>query len=75
MRIHAIRDDSTTFDIQAALASPELRQFKSLMSRADINPVGKMTVADVDRRLTAAEVPLGSRLALKIALVRAGILV
>ncbi len=57
MRIQAIATGS--FNIEAAMASPELRQFKSLMARADIHPIKPMTLADVDRRLTGAEISAG----------------
>jgi hypothetical protein len=73
MKIQAIATERA-FNIEAAMASPEIRQFKSLMARADIHPTKSMTLADIDRRLTAAEIPLQARLALKIAMHRAGLL-
>ena len=63
-----------TFSITAALARPEIRVCRSMMAAADIDPTGRLTLAEVDRKLSQSRLRPADRIQVKLALTRAGIL-
>jgi hypothetical protein len=73
MQIHAIANQPS-FNIAAAMQSPEVRAVKSLMASADLRPLGKMSIAEIDRKLSASRLSIQQRLRVKIALDRAGMI-
>ena len=61
--------------IQAALQNPEVRAVTRLLASADVDLVGKITLRELDKRLSAAsKLSIAERLQIKRALDRAGLI-
>jgi hypothetical protein len=67
--------DGTPAAISAALATPECKEVNHILKKFSISIERVETVGEFDLRIRAKAVPLSSRLQLKAALVRAGLLV
>jgi hypothetical protein len=67
--------DGTPAAIKAAMATPECKEVSHILKKYSISIEGVESVGAFDLRIRAKAVPLSSRLQLKSALVRAGILV
>jgi hypothetical protein len=75
MQIHAIATDAKPTAIEAAILSLPAN-VRRLAAAADLQLVGKLTVAQVDAKLAAAtRLTNTDRLTIKIGLNRAGLLV
>jgi hypothetical protein len=73
MQIHAVTDK--TFDVQAALASPEIRAVSRILARAGVPPPSRpIDRAELNAKLEAAGLSIEKRLEIKIALERVGLL-
>jgi hypothetical protein len=72
MQIHAVTEP---FNLQAAMTNREIVGCRSILAAADLHPAGRMTLAEVDRKLSGSRLTVTQRLAAKVALQRAGILV
>jgi hypothetical protein len=76
MNIQRIRAVSTpSFDIKAALTSPEVRGVAKILAAAGVSPPTRpIPLAELNEKLSAAGVSAEKRLAVKIALGRVGLL-
>ncbi len=74
MQIHAVANGIPT-EIKAALATTHMRGVEHLIRAAKINIERKMTVHELDEKLKASALSPQSRIALKGAMSRAGLLV
>jgi hypothetical protein len=76
MNIERIKAVSTpSFDIKAALASPEVRGVAKILAAAGVaQPTRPIPLAELNEKLSAAGVSVEKRLAVKIALSRVGLL-
>jgi hypothetical protein len=72
MQINAIATAPT--NIQAALASPEVRAVAKLLAAADIAITKPLSIAELDTMLAGKGLRTSDRIQLKSALSRAGIL-
>jgi hypothetical protein len=75
MKIHAVATDKIPLEIRAALATTDMRGVEHLIRAAKINIDRKMTVHEVDAKLKDTTLSPQSRIALKGALGRAGLMV
>jgi hypothetical protein len=75
MRMHAIATGMPA-NIQAALASPEMRGMLPILNKIEAGIGGNfpLTVAELDRQLSGAGLKTAERIALKAAMSRAGLL-
>jgi hypothetical protein len=71
LTINAVTDHQ--FDIRAAAERLSLPT-KRLMARADLHPTSRMTLAEVNAKLSASPLTAEERIALKIALERSHIM-
>ncbi len=61
-------------DIAAAMASPEIRKIASLLASAAIKVTGRMTIAEVDQKLSASRLTNLQRIEVKTAMHRANLI-
>ena len=74
MRINAIATGQT-FNMSAALASPEVRGIEHLLRQGRIELTDRLNVHELDDKLSKTNMTPVNRMALKGALRRAGILI
>jgi hypothetical protein len=72
--ITAVDTTDKTFSVTAASASPYVMSVRSLMASADIKPTGKMTIHDIDAKLSKSRLTSTQRISVKVAMERSGLI-